>query len=101
LTAVLVEREALRYTPAGVPIVGLRLAHRSSQREAGAERQVEFEVAALAADAVALRMSRVPLGATLRLDGFLAPRKRSARSLVLHVTGFDLAEDIETYPERH
>jgi primosomal replication protein N len=98
---VLVEREALRYTPAGVPIVGMKLAHQSSQREAGAERQVEFEMAAIAADAVALRMSRVPLGATLRIDGFLATRRRNTRSLVLHVTGFELSEDIPTHPERH
>jgi primosomal replication protein N len=98
---VLLERESLRYTPAGVPMVGLKLAHQSSQREAGAERQVEFEMAAVAADAVALRMSRVPLGVTLRLDGFLAPRRRNVRSLVLHVTGFELAQDIDKHPERH
>jgi primosomal replication protein N len=97
----LLEREALRYTPAGVPMVGLKLSHRSVQREAGADRQVDLEIAAVAADAVALRLSRVPLGANLRIDGFLAPRRRSARSLVLHVTAFELQENIETNTERH
>jgi primosomal replication protein N len=97
---VLLERESLRYTPAGVPMVGLKLSHQSAQREAGAERQVEFEMAAVAADAVALRMSRVPLGATLQIDGFLAPRRRNVRSLVLHVTGFEPIQDIDKLPER-
>jgi primosomal replication protein N len=100
LVAGLIEREALRYTPAGVPMVGLRLSHSSTQREAGADRQVELEIAAVAADAVALRMSRVPLGASLQVCGFLAPRRRSARSLVLHVTEFELVASTETNPER-
>jgi primosomal replication protein N len=84
-------------------MVGLKLSHRSVQREAGVDRQVELEIAAVAADAMALRMSRVPLGANLRIGGFLAPRRRNARSLVLHVTEFELEEDItiDTNTERH
>jgi primosomal replication protein N len=89
LTASVVEREPLRWTPAGVPMVGLRLVHRSVQSEAGAQRAVELELAAVAADGVALRIDRVALGTELRLEGFLAPRRRSARTLVLHVTGFE------------
>jgi len=92
LNAVLREREALRYTPAGVPMVAMKLSHESIQREAGAERTVQLEIDALAADDVALRISRVALGTGLKLTGFLAPRRRSARSLVLHVTGFELNE---------
>jgi len=53
LTASLVEREPIRYTPAGVPIVGLKLSHRSVQREAGTDRTVEMEISAIAADLVA------------------------------------------------
>ncbi len=92
LNAVLREREALRYTPAGVPMVAMKLSHESIQLEAGAERNVQMEIDALAADDVALRISRVALGTGLNLTGFLAPRRRSARSLVLHVTGFELNE---------
>jgi primosomal replication protein N len=90
LTAALVEREAIRYTPAGVPIVGLKLSHRSVQREAGADRTVELEIAAIAADRIALRIERVPLGTALKLEGFLAPRRRNVKALVLHVTEFEL-----------
>ena len=89
LTAALIEREPVRYTPAGVPIVGLKLAHHSVQREAGVDRTVDLEIAAIAADRVALRIDRVALGAELKLEGFLAPRRRNLKALVLHVTDFE------------
>lgn len=92
LTAALLEREAIRYTPAGVPIVGLKLSHRSVQREAGVDRTVEMEISAIAADRVALRIDRIALGAELKLQGFLAPRRRNVKALVLHVTEFELNE---------
>jgi primosomal replication protein N len=90
LTAALVEREAIRYTPAGVAIVGLKLSHQSVQREAGADRTVELEISAIAADRLALRMDRVALGTELKLEGFLAPRRRNVKALVLHITDFEL-----------
>ena len=89
LTASLVEREPVRYTPAGVPIVGLKLSHHSVQREAGVDRTVEMEISAIAADRAALRMDRVALGTALKLEGFLAPRRRNVKALVLHVTEFE------------
>lgn len=97
LTASLVEREPIRYTPAGVPIVGLKLSHRSVQREAGTDRAVEMEISGIAADRIALRIDRVALGSALKLEGFLAPRRRNVKALVLHVTDFEL----DTTVERH
>lgn len=93
LTASLLERESLRYTPAGIPIVAFRLAHQSMQREAGGDRQVELEIAAVAADRLALGIDRLALGASLRVSGFLAPRRRASRSLVLHLTEFEQIND--------
>jgi len=89
LTASIVEREPLRYTPAGVPVVGLKLAHQSVQHEAGAQRSVALEIAAVAVDRVALRIDRVALGTEWRFDGFLAARRKHAKALVLHVTEFE------------
>ncbi len=100
LTAALVEREAIRYTPAGVPIVGLKLSHQSVQREAGADRTVELEISAIAADRLALRMDRVALGTELKLEGFLAPRRRNVKALVLHITDFELYAADRTVQER-
>lgn len=90
LIATLIEREAIRYTPAGVPVVALKLAHQSVQAEAGVDRSVEFEMSAFAADRIALRLDRVPLGVSLILDGFLAARRRNTKALVLHLTEFEL-----------
>jgi small subunit ribosomal protein S6 len=53
--ASLAERDVLRYTPAGIPIVTARLQHQSEQMEAGMQRQVEFEIAALAAGEISGR----------------------------------------------
>ena len=97
LTASLVEREPIRYTPAGVPIVGLKLSHRSVQREAGTDRAVEMEISGIAADRIALSIDRIALGSALKLEGFLAPRRRNVKALVLHVTDFEL----DTTVERH
>ena len=47
----LIELDALRYTPAGIPVVNFRLRHASEQIEAGAQRASEREVAAMAFDA--------------------------------------------------
>ena len=44
ITAQIVERQALRYTPAGLPALDLRIAHASQVQEAGAVRQVSVEM---------------------------------------------------------
>lgn len=89
----IVERQPLRYTPAGIPIVQFRLAHRSRQSEARLERDVEADVAAVAAGPVAQRIDPLPLGTCIQTIGFLARRSRNVRSLVLHITEFEIIED--------
>jgi len=86
--AIIVEREILRYTPAGVPIVSAVLQHSSQQIEAGVSRLVEFEVAALAAGEISGRFSQAELGGTFRFTGFLARKSRNSKSLVFHLTDF-------------
>lgn len=93
LIASIAERDALRYTPAGIPIASARLAHRSELGEAGLPRQVEFEIAAIAAGEISGRFSQAELGATFRFTGFLARKSRNSKSLVFHVT------DFEAYPD--
>ena len=56
--AQILERDVLRYTPAGVPIVTATLQHSSQQMEAGVARLVEFEITALAAGEISGRFSR-------------------------------------------
>ncbi|WP_026075759.1 primosomal replication protein N [Noviherbaspirillum massiliense] len=89
LVASIAERDAVRYTPAGIPIVSARLLHRSEQTEASIARLVEFEIAALAAGEISGRFSQAELGKNFRFTGFLARRNRNSKSLVFHITDFE------------
>jgi primosomal replication protein N len=53
-----------------------------------------MDIAAVAADRVALAIDKLALGCMLKASGFLAPRRRASRTLVLHLTEFELIEHI-------
>ena len=91
LVASIAEREALRYTPAGVPIVSAKLLHNSRQVEAGTERLVEFEIPAIASGEIAGRFSQTELGVTHHFTGFLTRKSRNSKSLVFHIIDFQAA----------
>jgi len=93
--ASIAERDALRYTPAGIPIVSAKLLHSSEQIEAGAARLVEFEIAAIAAGEISGRFNQAELGSLFEFTGFLTRRNRNSKSLVFHVTDFG------TYSQDH
>jgi primosomal replication protein N len=95
-----VARDALRFTPAGVPIVRFRVAHASQQREAGAERQVEMEMACIAVEGLARLVAAAALGAELMTTGFVARKGKSSRQLVLHVTDLEFREGERDAPSR-
>ena len=82
------ERDVMRHTPAGIPIVNCRLRHQSEQMEAGVMRQVECEIAALAAGDMATRIEQLGLGEMQRFAGFLARKSRHSKSLVFHIIDF-------------
>lgn len=87
--ASIVERDVLRYTPAGIPIVSARLLHSSQQMEAGIDRLTEFEIAALAAGEISGRFNQVDLGSMFQFTGFLARKSRNSKSLVFHILDFE------------
>jgi primosomal replication protein N len=84
--ATIAEREILRYTPAGIPIVSAKLLHSSQQVEAGVQRLVEFEIAAIAAGEISGRFNQAELGGTFQFTGFLARKNRNSKSLIFHIT---------------
>jgi len=86
LDATLVQRDPLRYTPAGIPAIDCTLQHASMQAEAGGERKVEVELHAVAFADVALALSRRPVGSEVRCEGFLARRYRTGVTIAMHVT---------------
>jgi len=85
------EKEALRYTPAGVPALNFTISHASEQVEAGNRREVQCEVASLALDQAALLASRLNVGDDVLVEGFLARRSRNSTQLVLHVNKVEFA----------
>jgi primosomal replication protein N len=87
LTAVLAERGSLRYTPAGLPALDLRLEHESMVEDAGQRRQVKAMLKAVAFGAQAERLAVQALGSLWRFQGFLAT-PGSAKHPVLHIQNF-------------
>ena len=67
----------------------LRIAHVSSQIEAGKPRQVECEVAAVALAQMAETIAGAAPGTMVKLAGFLAKKGRMSMQLVLHVNKID------------
>ncbi|MGE0802992.1 MAG: primosomal replication protein N [Lautropia sp.] len=92
LTALLTERAMIRYSPAGVPVLECRLMHRSLQQEAGLDRQVEFEIGAVALGELTATLDTIDPGTALAVEGFLAPSRKGARQLLLHLTRIEIAD---------
>jgi len=90
LDATLAARDDLRYTPAGIPALSLTLTHASLQPEAGGQRKVDLELAAVTFGPTAQALARIAHGATLRCEGFLARRYRTGTTLALHIERFEL-----------
>ena len=86
----LVELENLRYTPAGVARIALKIRHVSTQQEAGIERQLQCEIPALALGAAAKQASGLQLGQRVKMEGFLAQRSLRNTQLVMHIDNITL-----------
>jgi primosomal replication protein N len=95
LTGELAQLEPLRHTPAGIPLLNFRLAHKSQQLEAGYRRQVECEVNGIAIGEVAVAMSKMQAGAEVKLDGFLNRKNRMSAQLILHVAQARMLKDTD------
>jgi primosomal replication protein N len=87
--ASIAERDVIRYTPAGIPVVTAKLQHQSEQTEAGIKRLVEFELTAFAAGEISGRLNRAALGEMFRFTGFMARKNRNSKSLVFHIVDFE------------
>jgi primosomal replication protein N len=87
LTACIAELGSMRYTPAGLPALDMRLEHESSIQEAGQARQVNAAIKAVAFGAVAEAIRIHPLGSSFRFTGFLAT-PRNGKYVVFHIQEF-------------
>ena len=87
ILAKLATKEALRYSPAGVPILNCRLVHQSEQIEAGLSRSVTCEIPAVAVGDIAVRLETKQAETELRFTGFLATKRRF-ETAELHIIEF-------------
>jgi primosomal replication protein N len=88
LLAQLVQKGALRYTPAGLPALDLSLKHESEVSEDGQPRKVSMELKAVGIGGITKALGSLALGSTAQFGGFLASG-RNGRGLVFHITLVD------------
>lgn len=84
LSGQVVERGALRYTPAGLPALDVRLAHTSRVEHEGEWRQISLEIHATAIGDTARRLEAMAVGDTALFSGFLG-KQRNGRGVMLHI----------------
>ena len=87
LSGVVVGLEAIRYTPAGIPLLSFVLQHVSEQIEAGLKRKVECEVNAVVLGNLTddIAKSNIQIGDNIKAKGFLAKRSAKSTQLVFHI----------------
>ena len=88
LSAQLIQRDAMRYTPAGLPALNLSLKHESEVSEDGQPRKVSMEIKAVGIGAVSQGLSAMALGGAGLFGGFLTPF-RNGRGLLFHITSVE------------
>jgi primosomal replication protein N len=91
LAATLVERAAVRFTPAGLPALDILLKHESEVSEDGQPRKVSLEIKAVAIGAVSRLAAAMALGGLATFAGFLGAT-RNGRGLVFHITAIEPAQ---------
>jgi primosomal replication protein N len=87
LSACIVEASAMRYTPAGLPALDIRLEHGSDVQEAGQARQVKANLKAVAIGSVAERLVQQPLGLEFKFTGFISS-PRNSKQIVFDIQDF-------------
>ncbi len=87
LTASVVALDALRYTPAGLPALNVKLEHESSLMEAGQARAVKAAIKAVAFGTVAERLAKQAIGSVWSFKGFLAT-PLNGKHVVYHLQDF-------------
>ena len=84
LSACIAELESLRYTPAGIPALNLKLEHASSIQVAGQEQQVKAAMKAKAFGTLAERLAVQAVGSVWKFSGHIAS-PRNGKQVYLHI----------------
>jgi len=86
LTARMIAREAIRYTPAGQPVINYQLQYIGELNEAGIPRKVEMQIAAITIGPMYRTIEAMEVGQLANFEGFLAHRSLRSQALVFHIT---------------
>ena len=84
LTARVAERKALRYTPAGLPVLDMLLTHESQVEQEGQARTVRLDIRGRAIGSVVSAVERLEVGAARRFSGFVGSQA-NGRGIVFHL----------------
>ena len=87
LSAVVVQVQSLRYTPAGIPAINIVLEHESQQVELDTPRLVKLQLRAVAFGVQAEILARQGLDSVCEFHGFLA-NARNGKGVVFHIQDF-------------
>ncbi len=91
----------MRYTPAGVAVLGLQLKHESEQVEGNVKRAVQLIMPAKALGSIASQLEQAltqhGLAKAVHFSGFLANKSVRqglvSKSVVMHITAFQYLEN--------
>ncbi len=84
--------DALRYTPAGMPLLNFTLFHESVAGEGDQALKAQFELSVSITGQAAMELSRLGEGTRLVLKGALVPRSRRGQQLVMRAAQYKLAD---------
>ncbi|BDT78543.1 primosomal replication protein N [Polynucleobacter yangtzensis] len=90
LTAILVSKDAIRFTPAGIPVMHCQLEHSGQASEVGVARKIWMNVEAITIGPIQKDLERMDLGTEAVFEGFLAPKTLRNQRLVFHITHIQL-----------
>lgn len=94
ITGELIERSALRYTPAAVAVLDLKVLHSDMVDQAGVSRMVKFEIPVVVMGDLALMWQSAALGQMLEVEGFLAAARQNSPKLVLHAKKIGVSSNV-------
>jgi len=90
LTASLIAKDTIRYTPTGLPVIECQLHHDGEVCEANQMRQIRMSVEAIAIGEIHQEINEMSLGASAVFEGFLTQKTLRNERLVFHITKITL-----------
>jgi len=90
LTARLVNKETIRYTPAGQAVLECQLAYSGTVVESGVERKVDLNMLAIAIGGEIKTLEHMQIGQSGNFQGFIAHQSIRRQALVFHITSISI-----------